>query len=132
LKDAVESRSRSTANLFRRCVLAATAALIALVFWWFARAGLSVSRMMWAAAVTSPLWLSAPKLWTGHRRSYAWMSLIVIPYFVLAITEAVANPHHRGWAAMCLFVAFTLFVLLIAYLRMTRQQEQNVPHTRVD
>jgi uncharacterized membrane protein len=102
-------------------VVAAVAALIALVFWWFLEAGISASRILWAAAVTSPLWLTLPRLLAGHRRSYAWMTLIVIPYFVLAITEAVANSHTRAWPALCLFVGFTLFVMLIAYLRMTRE-----------
>lgn len=121
MNDTAGAEARSMAHLFRRGVLAAVAALIALVLWWFLEGGISAGRILGAAAVTSPLWLMIPRLLAGQRRSYAWMTLIVIPYFVLAITEAVANPQTRGWAALCLFAGFTLFVMLIAYLRMTRE-----------
>ncbi len=45
------------------------------------------------------------------------MTLAVTPFLVVAITKAVASPGGRAWAALCLIVAFLLFVLLIAYLR---------------
>jgi uncharacterized membrane protein len=48
------------------------------------------------------------------------MTLAITPYIVVAITEAVASPPSRAWAGLCLIVAFVLFVLLIAYLRVTR------------
>lgn len=120
MSETAESQARANARLFRRGIVAAVALLVALVFWWFLEAGVSASRILFATLATSPLWLITPQLAAGARRSYAWLTLIVIPYFVLAITEAVANPHARGWAAACLFVGFTLFVMSIAYLRMTR------------
>ena len=101
-------------------MVVAVAVLVTLIFWWFLEAGISIGRVALAAALTSPLWLTTPRLLAGVRRSYAWLTLIVIPYFVLAITEAVANPHARGWAGLCLLVGFALFVMSIAYLRMTR------------
>ena len=48
------------------------------------------------------------------------MTLCVVPYLVGALTELIANPAARVWASMALLVAFTLFVLLIVFLRLTR------------
>ena len=48
------------------------------------------------------------------------MTLAVTPYIVVGITEAVANPASREWAGLCLLAAFLLFVLLVGYLRVTR------------
>jgi len=56
------------------------------------------------------------------RRTHAAMTLCVIPYFVLGVTEAVANPSARWWAALCLSLALLLFVALIGYLRLTSDQ----------
>lgn len=48
------------------------------------------------------------------------MTLCVVPYMVGALTELIANPAARVWASTALLVAFTLFVLLIVFLRLTR------------
>ena len=82
--------------------------------------GLSAGDVVLIAALTLPLWIALPRLLAGHRRTYAWMTLAVTPFLVLAITEAVANPSGRLWAALCLFVSFALFVMLVGYLRITR------------
>jgi hypothetical protein len=39
---------------------------------------------------------------------------------VLGLTEAVANPTMRSWAAFVLFAVIAAFGLLVAYLRATR------------
>jgi uncharacterized membrane protein len=70
-----------------------------------------------------PLWLPLRGLLRRRRRTYAWATLCVIPYFVLGVTEAVANPMQRLWAGACLAIALALFVALIAYLRLTRAVE---------
>jgi uncharacterized membrane protein len=48
------------------------------------------------------------------------MTLCVVPYMVGALTELIANPAARVWASSALLVAFSLFVLLIVFLRLTR------------
>lgn len=96
--------------------------LIALLIVWRVATGFSIADAVLIAALTLPLWIALPRLVAGHRRTYAWLSLAVAPFLVVAITEAVANPASRVWAALCLFVAFILFVLSIAYLRVTRTQ----------
>jgi len=108
------------AQRLRKIVIGNVAVLICgLVFWRF-RTGLSAADIILIAVLTLPLWIAIPKLLAGHRRTYAWMTLAVTPYIVLGITEAVANPASREWAGLCLLTAFLLFVLLISYLRVTR------------
>lgn len=94
--------------------------LIALVLAWNLRADISLSQVVLALALTLPLWAPLRGLLRRDRRTYAWATLCVIPYFVLGLTEAVANPQRRGWAAACLLLALLLFVTLIGYLRVTR------------
>jgi uncharacterized membrane protein len=106
--------------MFRRGVVAVDLALIALLFGWALAPGFSVTRLLWTALGTTPLWIAAPRLWTGHERTYKWMTLLVVPYVVFALTETIANPPARLWATVCSLMAFALFVLLIAYLRATR------------
>lgn len=103
-----------------RIVLALTGALIALVVLWQLSAGMGAGRLLWAALLTAPLWLPLRGLIRRNRRVFAAMTLCVTPYVVLGVTEAVANPGARWWAASCLSCALALFVTLVAYLRVTR------------
>ena len=104
----------------RRAVLAGVALLIAGIAMWCLEGGLSAATVVLAALLTSPLWLALPGLHRGTRRTYAWTSLALAFYLVLTLMETVANPAARPWAALGLFVTFTVFVLLIAYLRLSR------------
>lgn len=104
----------------RTAVIGNVALLVIALVTWRARTGFSIADAVLIALLTLPLWVALPKLLAGHRRTYAWMTLAVTPYLVVAITEAVANPASRAWAGLCLMVAFLLFVLLVGYLRVTR------------
>jgi uncharacterized membrane protein len=104
----------------RIAVIANIAALVVSLIVWRATTGFSTADAVLIAILTLPLWFALPKLLAGNRRTYAWMTLAITPYLVVAITEAVANPRTRAWAGLCLMVAFLLFILLIAYLRVTR------------
>ena len=97
-------------------------ALIAVVALWQLSIQVSLGRLLWAAVLTMPLWLPLRGLIRRNRRAYAAMTLCVTPYVVLGITEAVANPASRGWAAACLSCALLLFAMLVGYLRLTRDQ----------
>lgn len=108
------------ARRLRLAVMATVSALIVVLVSWRLMNGLSAGDIVLIAALTLPLWIALPRLLAGHRRTYAWMTLAVTPFLVLAVTEAVANPSSRAWAALCLFVAFGLFVMLVGYLRLTR------------
>jgi uncharacterized membrane protein len=105
-----------------RWITGMLAALIALVIAWQLSKQVSATRFALALLLSAPLWLPVRGLMRGDRRTYAWATLCVIPYFILGVTEAVANPLQRAWAAACLTAALALFVALIAYLRMTREK----------
>ena len=94
-------------------------ALIAAVVAWQLAPGISPSKLLVCAVLTCPLWAPLRGLMRGNRKTYAWATLCVIPYFILGVTEAVANPARRGWAAICLCLALALFAALILYLRVT-------------
>jgi uncharacterized membrane protein len=96
-----------------------TFALIAIVVAWQLAPGITPARLLASAVLTCPLWAPLRGLMRGNRRTYAWATLCVIPYFILGVTEAVANPARRGWAGLCLGVALSLFAALILYLRTT-------------
>lgn len=71
-------------------------------------------------ALAIPLFLPWRGLFKGHRYTYAWATLCVIPYFVFGIVEAIANPSTRIWAAVILALSLALFTGLVLYLRVTR------------
>lgn len=105
---------------FRALAIALLCALIALVVSWRAAGQWPMARWLGSLALTLPLWAPLPGLVHRNRRTYAWATLCVIPYFVLGVTEAIANPAARAWAAACLVLALGLFTGLIGYLRVTR------------
>jgi uncharacterized membrane protein len=106
----------------RIAVVSTIGLLIAALVTWRVRTGFSIADAVLIVALTLPLLIALPRLLAGHRRTYAWMTLAITPFLIVAITEAVANPAGRAWAGLCLLVAFLLFVMLIAYLRITREQ----------
>ena len=104
----------------RRLTLAAAAVLGACVvaaalpaFAWPA----SLARL---AILLVPVLLPLPGLLRGHRRTYAWATLCVTPYFIYGLTEVIANPAVRAPAGAILFASLAWFVTLVNYLRATR------------
>jgi len=67
-----------------------------------------------------PLLPPLPGLVKGRRRTFAWATLCLTPYFVYGLTESIANPDIRIAAAVVLFASLASFVALVAYLRVTR------------
>jgi uncharacterized membrane protein len=96
-------------------------ALIAVVVAWLLSTGFSAGRVVWAVVLTVPLWLPIYGVLRSHRKTFAWATLCVIPYFILGVTEAIANPERRIWSGLCLGLALALFVALILYLRITNR-----------
>jgi uncharacterized membrane protein len=93
--------------------------VLALVVHWTLIAP-TTARVVAGAILALPLVLGLPFLYNRRRRSYAWMTLALAPSLVLGLTEVVANPAMRGWAALLLGGVIALFALLVAYLRVTR------------
>ena len=109
-----------TGKVARRAVLATWAALGVTV----AAAVVLTSRSTASAMVTAALfvpWLMPIRgLLRGDRRTHAWATLCVAPYFVYGLTETIANPAVRVAAALMLAASFAHFVALVAFLRVTR------------
>lgn len=108
------------ATAIRNAAVATSAVLIAVLLAWSLLPGVTPLRLGIAVAVTLPLVCFLLPLLRHHRRGYAALTLCLVPYLVGSLTELVANPEARGWAASTLLLAFALFVLAILYLRLTR------------
>lgn len=80
-----------------------------------------------ACVLLVPLLLPLPGLLRGHRRTHAWATLCVAPYFIYGMTEVVANPAVRGMAGAILFASLALFVALVSFLRLTRPGARTQP-----
>jgi uncharacterized membrane protein len=74
------------------------------------------------AVLLMPLLLPLPGLLGARRRTYAWATLCVTPYFVYGLTEIIANPAVRLPAGAILFASLAWFVTLVNYLRASRPQ----------
>jgi len=106
-------------------------ALIAVVVGWQLTIDTTPQRLLFCVILTCPLWAPLRGLMRRNRKTFAWATLCVIPYFILGVTEAVANPHRRVWAGLCLAIALLLFTALIVYLRITSPVRQ-AAETRSD
>lgn len=103
-----------------RWVLAATLLLAACVVAAALRSGEWPGNAVLALGLLVPLALPLAGLLRSDRRTHAWATLCVAPYFVYGITELVANPAVRGVAGAILFASLALFVALVTFLRLTR------------
>lgn len=104
----------------RRWVLAMTLLLAACVAAAALRTAAWPGSAALALALLVPLLLPLPGLLRQRRRTYAWATLCVAPYFIYGVTEVVANPAVRFMAGLILFASLALFVALVACLRLTR------------
>lgn len=116
-------RGATQAAALSKLVITLLGTLIALITLWHLSARVSVERLLLAAVLTLPLWAPLRGLIRRNRRTYAWATLCVIPYFILGVTEAVANPQTRLWSGTCLGLSLVLFAGLIGYLRVTRVKQ---------
>ena len=108
----------ATQRTIRRSILILMAAIASLLIAWQWRA----SRLEAAFLIVSlaPLIAPLPGLIRGRRFTYAWCSLLTIPYMALGVTEIIADPAQRWAPAMLLLLAFAWLIALVAYLRVTR------------
>ena len=119
MNDLAAMQESSAVRRLRLAACAATALLLAPVVHW-ALIAPTTARFVAGAVLALPLVVGLPFLYSGRRRSYAWMTLALAPSLVLGLTEVVANPAMRSWAALLLFGVLAVFALLVAYLRATR------------
>jgi len=104
----------------RQFALAAAAVLAACVAATALRSAHWPTNLAWLVVLLLPLVAPLPGLLRGTRRTYAWATLCVTPYFIYGVTEVIANPSVRGAAAAILFASLAWFIALVWYLRLTR------------
>lgn len=103
----------------RRWVLLTWTALFALVCARQLQQGLNFTQVLWALLFALPLLLALPGLIKGKRYTHSWATLCVLPYFVVGITEAVANTEIRTWALLLLGASLLWFFALLGFLRVS-------------
>ncbi len=103
----------------RRWVLLTWTALFSLVCARQLQQGINVAQIMWALLFALPLLVALPGLIKGNRYTHSWATLCVLPYFVVGITEAVANISLRRWALLLLGASLLWFFALLSFLRVS-------------
>ena len=116
----------------QRLALATAAVLAACVAAASLRSAPWPANLVWTAALLLPLVAPLPGLVRGRRRTFAWATLCVTPYFVYGVTEVIANPLVRGAAGAILFASLAWFVTLVYYLRLSRSGAGSAQPTPVD
>jgi uncharacterized membrane protein len=104
----------------RRAVLGTAALLVCCVAWATLVASPWPRSLAWTAVMLVPVLMPLGGLLRGDRRTHAWATFCVAPYFLYGLTEVIANPSVRAAAAAILFASLAWFVALIAYLRYSR------------
>jgi uncharacterized membrane protein len=111
------NRARTAAAL-RIATLGVMALIASLLIAWQWQA--ATPRLWLQVLSLVPLLTPLPGLIRQERRTFAWASLLTIPYMALAVTEVIADPTHRAIPAALLLLAFAWLIILVAYLRVTR------------
>lgn len=104
---------------WQRIALSMDIGLLLLVMAWQLLPTPTIEGMVKAAVLSLPLLLPLHGLRSGKRHTYRWATLCVLPYFLVGMTEAVANPSARLFAAAMLALALLWFIALVAFLRVT-------------
>jgi len=115
MNDAGEATRR-----WRAYTLICIGALAALIFAWQLWPAPTWNGIVRAALLCVPLALPLPGLVRRNRYTYRWATLCVMPYFIVGVTEAIANPATRLWAAALLLLALGMFAALLGFLRAGR------------
>ena len=109
-----------TVTVARRAVLATWVALGVTIAAAVVLASGSTASAVVTAALFVPWLMPIRGLFRGDRRTHAWATLCVAPYFVYGLTETIANPAVRVAAGLMLAASLAHFVALVAFLRVTR------------
>jgi uncharacterized membrane protein len=109
--------------LARRGVLTTHLLLIATVVAWQWSSHPTVAGAGVALLAALPLLAPWRGLVRAHRFTHVWATLCVLPYLVMGVMDAVADPAHLAWATACVALAIAFFVALVAYLRVTRPRQ---------
>jgi uncharacterized membrane protein len=113
--------SRRQAAAARIGVLVLVAILLCVLWAWQWLRTPTLASALWAAVASVPILIPLPGILRANRRTFAWATLCVTPYFTVAISESVVNASARAWAISVLALSVLIFFALIAYLRNARE-----------
>jgi uncharacterized membrane protein len=113
-----EAGAAATQRKIRRSILILMTAIASVLIAWQWHAPRVQAALLIVSLV--PLVAPLPGLIRRRRFTYAWCSLLTIPYMALGVTEVIADPTHRWAPATLLLLAFAWLIALVAYLRVTR------------
>jgi len=123
---AAQAPSDATPRIWARrwqvAALVASAGLVVIVALWQLWPSATVGGVLTALLLSVPALLPLPGIASRNRYTYKWATLCVAPYFVVGLTETIANPETRWWAASVLVVALGWFIALVGFLRATRAE----------
>ncbi len=105
----------------RGIALALVAVLCAVFVYWHARRFSAPAAWLMSALGVVPWLLAVRGLWRGKRRVYDGALLLTTPYLGYGLTDVIANPGARVYAAITLLTAFALAVALVAFVRLSRR-----------
>lgn len=111
----------SLARRWRWIALGTDLSLVMLVLVWQLSPLPTIEGAIKALVLCIPLALPLLGIYNGNRYTYRWATLCVLPYFLVGLTEVVANPTARLFAAVMLILALAWFVALVAFLRVTTE-----------
>ncbi len=103
----------------RRIVLGTWTLLFILVCMRQLQQGVTATQILWAMLFALPMLLPLPGLVRGKRYTHSWATLCVLPYFIVGVTEGVANSLLRNWALALLGASLLWFFAMLAFLRVT-------------
>ena len=104
---------------WRAATVVLIVALIAVVAAWQLIPTPTPAAVGWALVLNIPLLAPLPGLYRGRRYTFRWATLCVLPYFVIGLTESVANPQGHLWSAGMLALGLANFASMLGFLRAT-------------
>ncbi len=114
-------------GIFRWATLLSLGATLTILWVWLGGLG-ERDGNLWLAAVLTLIAVPAlPGLWQGRSYTYAWASMLALPYMGLALVEAYANPAARALAFATLLSSGLWFVSCLLYVRGNRRRVEHLP-----
>lgn len=110
----------------RRAALVGWLACLVTLLVWFGMDGTGAGPWI-AGALALPLLPALPGLWRGRRYTYGWLSLLLLGYMTLGLTETFANPADRGPALAHLLAVVWLFTCCLLFARLQSRESAPSP-----
>jgi uncharacterized membrane protein len=102
----------------RACALILIVLLLCVLWGWQWLRAPTLAHALWAAVASVPILIPLRGIVRANRRTFAWATLCLTPYFTIAVSESIVNASARGWAVAVLGLSVLIFFTLIACLRL--------------